>query len=151
MADLIKSAIDGHDEGIANKAIQEIHAKLTDLSIGHLSLIEKATFLSNENATLKAENLDIKQKLFQHEKKIHDLANYERHATLGGGVVFRNKVVEQGAAIADPYICANCVNRGQKTFLQPEQNGLLLKCFKHGNIPSDMIDAAADEFQFVTI
>lgn len=126
---LTKAAIAARNDELIDKALRELVDRYIDVQNACLSLQEKNFSMSNENRELS-------ERLRKQEEKMADLAGYQLHRTTGGGLAYIAKAsLEPGQTPV--YICANCANHGEKTYLQPARGGYLLHCTKHGDVPSD--------------
>ncbi|AJG19108.1 hypothetical protein RR42_m1711 [Cupriavidus basilensis] len=133
--DFTKVAIGLRDDVKLNEAKAVLTERLVEISHAAFELhYANNTLLQEKRA---AEDLveELRAELRKIEEFQADMTRYEPHHTRLGGFCFRDKA--QGGA-ADPaiYLCANCMNRHKKTYLQLQDGGQSLHCSEgHGSIP----------------
>jgi hypothetical protein len=140
--DFAKAAIAARDDALVSQAVQAMNEHIIGVQNVCLELHEKIQALTGEKAALKERARQIENQLRQIEEMRADLENYERYQTARGSVCYRDKTTV-GPDKKPIYICADCAERGVKTYLKPEQQGLWLVCHKHGKILSDALDESA--------
>ena len=135
---LLQSAIDARDFVKLQAAISDLNNRIIDLQNSCMAT-------QQENATLTNSVRNLEEEIRKRKDFQEDLMDYELRHTARGGLVYVNKNVMSTAGNS-VYLCANCVNQGKKTYLQPDQKsrGFFLFCNEHGNIPSDIPDRTAE-------
>ena len=132
--DTAKAAIAARDDALIVKVIGDMNDRMLDIQSQCLALQEKQAVLADSERYLK-------DKLRKMEEKAADLEQYELHQNTQGAVMFRSKVSFDPTS-KPIYLCANCIAKGIKTFLQLRSSGLItvLSCHEHGEIRSDVPD-----------
>ena len=116
--DIAKAAhgLSNYNELVA--AVSEVNAKLMDATVVTLASLEKQSALNSEIA-------DLKEKLREVEDWEGQMKRYKLHEFPTGALAYALQPgMEQGQPLH--YLCAACVDKGQKSTLQP--NGRYLKC-----------------------
>lgn len=125
-----KAAFARRDDAAISAAQSQIAGQLDEICSLYVTT-------ARSHAELERQNLKLEQRAVELEALLKDLENYELGTTARGGQVYRQKGAQHQGMHA-LYLCANCVTRGEKTFLQPRQGGTVLHCHIHGAIPSDV-------------
>ena len=120
--DIAKAAhgLTNYNELVA--AISEVNAKLVDATVVTLASLEKQSALNSEIA-------DLKDKLRQVEDWEGQMKRYKLHEFPTRALAYALKPdMEQGEPLH--YLCASCVDKKQKSTLQPHDRFLLCQVCK---------------------
>jgi hypothetical protein len=97
-------------------AVSEVNAKLVDATVVTLASLEKQSALNSEIAALK-------EKLREVENWESQMKRYRLHAFPTGALAYALQPgMEQGEPLH--YLCASCVDKKQKSTLQPHDRWL---------------------------
>jgi hypothetical protein len=118
--DIAKAAhgLTNYNELVA--AVSEVNAKLVDATVVTLASLEKQSALNSEIA-------DLKNKLRVVEDWEGQMKRYKLHEFPTGALAYALQPgMEQGEPLH--YLCASCVDKKQKSTLQPVRDGHNLRC-----------------------
>jgi len=101
-------------------AVSEVNAKLVDATVVTLASLEKQSSLTSEIAELK-------DKLREIENWEGQMKRYILHEFPTGALAYALQPgMEQGEPLH--YLCTSCVDKNQKSILQPVKDGRYLRC-----------------------
>ena len=131
LTSLLKSAnsLSNYNDLVA--AVSEVNSRLLAAQSVALGSQEKQASQANEIAELKD-----KLRTLEHFKR--EAERYELKKLEFGGLVFAmKKGMENGQP--DHYLCATCMDKGQITRLQPENDCFLACPLKHGGVQTKAV------------
>ena len=133
--ELMKNAIGARDANKLTEAHSAFRQKYIEIQNQCFALTETCRTLAEEKASETQRAMQLEREIARLRCHAADIAeNYERWTFSFGSTVFRSKpgVTLNGGT---EYLCANCVERGQKTYLQPRSHARELHCPEgHGQL-----------------